>query len=65
MATNIKRLTDELYKSFHFFNKTFYKNSLPEPSILVQNKGNRKNVLGWCTVNKIWNDYSTNEKNTK
>lgn len=42
MATNIKRLTDELYKSFHFFNKTFYKNSLPEPSILVQNKGNRK-----------------------
>ena len=62
MATNIKRLTDELHKSFHFFNKTFYKNSLPEPSILVQNKGNRKNVLGWCTVNKIWNDYSTNEK---
>lgn len=60
MATNIKRLTDELHKSFHFFNKTFYKNSLPEPSILVQNKGNRKNVLGWCTVNKIWNDYSTN-----
>lgn len=62
MATNIKKMTDELHKAFHFFNKTFYNNALPEPSILVQNRGNRKNVLGWCTVNKIWRDYSVNEK---
>jgi SprT-like family len=62
LSTNIKKITDELHKSFHFFDKTFYNNSLPEPSILVQNRGNRKNVLGWCTVNKTWRDYSVNEK---
>lgn len=62
MATNIKRITEELHKAFHFFNRTFYNNKLPEPSILVQNRGNRKNVLGWCTVNKVWKDYSTDER---
>lgn len=62
MSTNIKLITSELHKAFHFLNGAFYNNKLPEPSILIQSKGNRKNVLGWCTVNKVWTDYSTNEK---
>lgn len=62
MAANIKIVIGELYKAFHLFNKQYYNNTLPEPSILIQNRGNKKNVLGWCTTKKIWNDVSTNEK---
>ena len=59
---NIKLLINELYKAFHSFNKEFYNNELPEPSILIQNRGNKKNVMGWCTVKKVWNDSTLNEK---
>jgi hypothetical protein len=62
MAVNIKMIISELYKAFHIFNKEYYNNSLPEPSLLIQNRGNKKNVLGWCTTKKIWNDFSTNDK---
>ena len=58
ISTNIKILANELHKSFHFFNKTFFNNELPEPSITIQGRGNRKNVMGWCTVLPVWKDVS-------
>lgn len=30
--------------------------------ITIQGNGNRKNVMGWCTVNKVWQDTFNNEK---
>lgn len=60
--SNIKLLITELYRAFHLFNKEFYNNSLPEPSILIQNRGNKKNVLGWCTIDKTWKDIESNTK---
>lgn len=62
MSTNIKVMISELYKAFSIFNKEYYNNELPEPSILIQNRGNKKNVLGWCTTKKMWNDVSTKDK---
>lgn len=60
--SNIKLIISELYKAFHYFNKEYYNNTLPEPSILVQNRGNKKNVLGWCTCSKVWRDSQGDEK---
>lgn len=54
MKTNIKVSIDELHRAFYEFNKRLFNNELPEPAILIQSKGNRKNVLGWCSTNEIW-----------
>ena len=62
MNTNIKMLIDELHRAFYLFNKHYYNNKLPEPAILIQNRGNKKNVLGWCSVNKIWKNNMNNER---
>lgn len=62
MTINIKILITELYKAFQLFNKELYNNELPEPSILIQNRGNKKNVMGWCTTSKEWNDTINKEK---
>lgn len=56
MKPNIKLAINELHRAFHELNKKYYAGALPEPAILIQNAGNRKNVLGWCTVNPIWED---------
>lgn len=62
MKLNTKVLLNELYKAFIFFNKSFYNNSLPDTAITIQGRGNRKKVMGWCTINKVWNDTLNNEK---
>lgn len=59
---NTQDIITELYKAFRLMNNKYYNNCLPEPAILIQNRGNKKNVLGWCTVNKLWDDKSLNEK---
>lgn len=56
MKPNIKLAINELHRAFHELNNKYYFGKLPEPAILIQNAGNRKNVLGWCTVNPIWED---------
>lgn len=53
---NIKTAINELHKAFHKLNKELFNGELPEPAILIQNQGNRKNVLGWCSVAEIWVD---------
>lgn len=52
----------ELHKGFHMFNKEFFNSELPEPAILIQSKGNKKNVLGWCSVDKIWENTKEGDK---
>lgn len=52
----------ELYKIFGLLNKNLFNDKLEEPVILVQSK--RKNILGTCSVNRIWLN-KTEEKNTK
>lgn len=47
----------ELHKGFRLLNERIFHNQLPLPAILVQNQGTRtRNILGWCTVDKIWAD---------
>lgn len=53
---NIKLVIIELHKAFHLLNAELFKKKLPEPAILVQNQGNRKNVFGWCSSQEIWVD---------
>lgn len=54
MNTNIKIAIEELHKAFYLLNEALYENQLPEPAILIQNRGNKKNVLGWCSTKEIW-----------
>lgn len=56
MKLNTNLLLKELYKAFKLFNDHYYSGSLPEPSITIQGKGNRKNIMGYCTVDKVWLD---------
>jgi len=60
--TNIKIAIDELHKAFYNFNRELFNSKLPEPAILIQNKGNRKNVLGWCSTKEIWINKKTKDK---
>lgn len=62
MKLNTELLLIELYKAFSLFNAEFYDNFLPEPSITIQGKGNRKNTMGYCTIKKVWLD-TINSKN--
>lgn len=62
METNMKLVINELHKAFDMFNKEYYKGQLPTPIIIVQTRGNKKNTLGWCTINPIWENSETNEK---
>ncbi|MBY7009297.1 hypothetical protein FDC58_14830 [Clostridium botulinum] len=62
MKINTKVLLNELYKAFALINKTYYNNKLPEAAITIQGNGNRTNVMGWCTVNKVWQDTINNEQ---
>lgn len=54
MDINIKDLTIELHKAFTYINRDLFNNKLVEPAITIQSKGNRKNVLGWCSSSKVW-----------
>lgn len=54
MDVNIKDLTIELHKAFAYINRDLFDNELIEPAITIQSKGNRKNVLGWCSSAKVW-----------
>lgn len=56
MDISIKEIIYELHKAFSLLNKDFFGSQLIEPAITVQSKGNRKNVLGWCSTKKIWQD---------
>lgn len=58
---NIKMAISELHTAFHMFNKELFNNELPEPAILIQSRGNKKNVLGWCSVYKIWRNNKDND----
>lgn len=59
--SNINIAISELHRAFYKFNHDLYNNELPEPAILIQNKGNKKNVLGWCSTKEIWIDETTKE----
>ena len=59
---NTEIVITELHKAFEIFNNTFFKGELKEPAILIQSRGNRKNCLGWCTVNKVWKNNETQEE---
>lgn len=58
MTTNtIEVAIEELHKGFRLLNDRIFNSQLPLPAILVQNQGTRtRNILGWCTVDKIWAD---------
>lgn len=62
MNTNIETAISELHKVFHKLNDVLFNSALPEPAILIQNKGNRKNVLGWCSTQEIWVNKTTQER---
>lgn len=53
---NIELTHKELNRAFSFFNKQFFNDSLQTPIIVIQTNGRHKNVLGWCTTNKVWNN---------
>jgi predicted SprT family Zn-dependent metalloprotease len=44
----------ELNKLFKAVNDKFYNSELPPANILVQTSGPKRNVLGWCTVDEVW-----------
>ena len=52
----INKTIEELNKMFGRLNKQIFEDKLELPIILVQTAGRRKNVLGWCTTRKIWED---------
>lgn len=62
MSTNIQMAISELHKAFYCFNKALFNEQLPEPAILIQNRGNKKNVLGWCSTKEIWINEKDREK---
>lgn len=62
MSTNIQIAISELHKAFYCFNESLFNNQLPEPAILIQNRGNKKNVLGWCSSKEIWINEKEKEK---
>lgn len=62
MNTNIETAISELHKVFHKLNDVLFNSALPEPAILIQNKGNKKNVLGWCSTQEIWVNKTTQER---
>lgn len=59
---DIKALIGELYKAFNYLNRDLFQGELPEPVILIQSKGNRKLTLGWCTMEKVWKNETTQEE---
>lgn len=54
MSVNISEVTKELHNAFELINRDFFENELKDAAITIQSRGNRKNVLGWCTTAKIW-----------
>lgn len=51
---------EELRKIFVVFNKYFYSNALPLPTIVLNTSANTNN-LGWCKTRKFWkNETDTN-----
>lgn len=58
----ISEMTKLLEDCFNKFNKKYFDYSLPEVSILIQTKGNRKGVLGWFTTRKMWTDNTGDHK---
>lgn len=61
-SINTKIVIEELHRAFKLFNTNLFRGELPEPAILIQSQGNRKNVLGWCTVGKVWVNDETQEE---
>lgn len=59
---NVKLIINELHKAFNYINRDYFNNELPEPAILIQSRGNKKLVLGWCTVGKVWKNSTTQEE---
>lgn len=51
---NMKLVIEELHKAFENLNITLFENELPTPALLVQSRGNKKRVAGWCSTNQIW-----------
>lgn len=60
--SNIKMVIGELHKAFDALNAYYFEGKLPEPAIVVQSKGNRKNILGWCSTQEIWLNDSTKDR---
>jgi hypothetical protein len=50
----IAKTLNELNIAFNKLNDKIFGNCLVQPIILIQTNGRRTNVLGWCTVKRIW-----------
>lgn len=59
---NTKVVVSELHRAFKMFNDNLFAGQLPEPAILIQSRGNKKLTLGWCSVEKIWKNNTTQEE---
>lgn len=60
MAT-IKNIINELDNLFKIFNYKFFDSELMKPVITIQTNGKDRNVLGWCTTRKMWQNTETNQ----
>lgn len=60
MSVNINEITHELHKAFEYINRDFFDNTIKTPALTIQTKGNRKNILGWCTTSEIWRNGEIN-----
>lgn len=54
LITNLQPAIKELHRAFDKANAVLFKGKLPEVVITMQSRGNRKNNLGWFTVNPAW-----------
>lgn len=52
----ISKVTNELHKAFHLFNKRFFDGKLPTPAITIQSNGHKRKTMGWCTTVPVWGD---------
>jgi rubrerythrin len=59
---NIRESITTLHKAFNELNRRLFNSRLPQPAILIQNQGNRKGILGWCTTRENWSNTEGTEK---
>ena len=59
LLTNQEKLLDEMFDKT---NEYFFKGKLEKPVITIQSQGSKKNILGWCTAKKSWEEKDNTEK---
>ena len=51
---NINDYLSEVKNIFDNFNELLFDNQLPEAILIIQNSGNKKGLLGWCSAKPSW-----------